>query len=237
MDRILEIDRENLCVVTQPGIVNATLKAAVAAEGLFYAPDPASFETCTIGGNLGTNAGGLCCVKYGQTRDSVLGLEVVMADGTILRTGGKNIKDVAGYSLTHLIVGSQGTLAIVTEATLRLRPTPPPRSTLLAFFPSLESAGDGVAAIAMAGVSPVTLELMDRITIRAVDDMHGLGLDRDAAAMLMVESDLPGGAADDELGRAEAACVTARGDHHGPVPEPRRGRPPAPGPPSGPLGA
>jgi glycolate oxidase len=209
MDRILEIDRENLCVVTQPGIVNAALKAAVAAEGLFYAPDPASFETCTIGGNLGTNAGGLCCVKYGQTRDSVLGLEVVLADGTILRTGGKNIKDVAGYSLTHLIVGSQGTLAIVTEATLRLRPTPPPRSTLLAFFPSLESAGDGVAAIAMAGVSPVTLELMDRITIRAVDDMHGLGLDREAAAMLMVESDLPGTAADDELGRAETACVAA----------------------------
>lgn len=206
MDRILEIDRENLCVVTQPGIVNAALKAAVAEAGLFYAPDPASFETCTIGGNLGTNAGGLCCVKYGQTRDSVLGLEVVMADGTVLRTGGKNIKDVAGYALTQLIVGSQGTLAIVTEATLRLRPTPPPRSTLLAFFPSLEAAGDGVSAIAAAGVSPVTLELMDRLVIRAVDDMHGLGLDRDAAAMLMVESDLPGVAADDELARAEAAC-------------------------------
>ena len=207
MDRVIEIDRENLCVVTQPGVVNAALKAAVAEHGLFYAPDPASFETCTIGGNLGTNAGGLCCVKYGQTRDSVLGLEVVMADGTVLRTGGKNIKDVAGYALTQLIVGSQGTLAIVTEATLRLRPTPPPRSTLLAFFPSLESAGDAVAAIATAGVSPVTLELMDRLVIRAVDDMHGLGLDRDAAAMLMVESDLPGVAADDELARAEAACV------------------------------
>jgi glycolate oxidase len=146
-------------------------------------------------------------VKYGQTRDSVLGLEVVLADGTVLRTGGRNIKDVAGYSLTHLIVGSQGTLAIVTEATLRLRPAPPPRSTLLAFFPTLEAAGDGVAAIAVAGVSPVTLELMDRLVIRAVDDAHALGLDRDAAAMLMVESDLPGVAADDELARAEAACV------------------------------
>jgi glycolate oxidase len=132
-----------------------------------------------------------------------------MADGTILRTGGKNIKDVAGYSLTHLIVGSQGTLALITEATLRLRPTPPPRSTLLAFFPSLETAGDAVAAIAAAGVSPVTLELMDRLVIRAVDDMHGLGLDRDAAAMLMVESDLPGVAADDELARSEAACVVS----------------------------
>ncbi len=209
MDRILEIDTGNLCVVTQPGVINAALKAAVAEHGLFYAPDPASFEMCSIGGNLGTNAGGLCCVKYGQTRESVLSLEVVMADGTVIRTGGKSIKDVAGYSLTHLIVGSQGTLALITEATLRLRPTPPPRSTLLAFFPTLESAGDGVAAIAAAGLSPVTLELMDRFTIRAVDDMHDLGLDRDAAALLMIESDLPGAAADDELARGEAACTAA----------------------------
>lgn len=209
MDRILEIDAPNLCVVTQPGVINARLKAAVAEVGLFYAPDPASFEMCSIGGNLGTNAGGLCCVKYGQTRDSVLGLEVVMADGSVIRTGGKNIKDVAGYSLTHLLVGSQGTLGLITEATLRLRPAPSPRSTLLAFFPTLESAGDAVAAIATAGITPVTLELMDRFTIHAVDDMHALGLDRDAAAMLMIESDLPGVAADDELSRAEAACVAA----------------------------
>ena len=207
MDRILEIDTANLCVVTQPGVINATLKAAVAEHGLFYPPDPASFEQCSIGGNLGTNAGGLCCVKYGQTRDSVLSLEVVMADGTVLRTGGKNVKDVAGYSLTHLLVGSQGTLGIITEATLRLRPAPPPRATLLAFFPSLESAGNAVAAIATAGLSPVTLELMDRFTIGAVEDMYSLGLDRDAAAMLMVESDLPAAAADDELVRAEVACV------------------------------
>jgi glycolate oxidase len=209
MDRILEIDTANLCVVTQPGVINATLKAAVAEHGLFYAPDPASFEMCSIGGNLGTNAGGLCCVKYGQTRDSVLSLEVVMADGTIVRTGGRNLKDVAGYSLTHLVVGSQGTLAIITEATLRLRPTPPPRSTLLAFFPTLESAGDAVAGMAVAGIAPVTCELMDRFTIAAVDDMHGLGLDREAAAMLMVESDLPGEASADELARAEVACTAA----------------------------
>ena len=209
MDRILEIDTANSCVVTQPGVINARLKAAVAEHGLFYAPDPASYEMCSIGGNLGTNAGGLCCVKYGQTRDSVLSLEVVMADGTIIRTGGKNLKDVAGYSLMHLIVGSQGTLAIITEATLRLRPTPPPRSTLLAFFPTLESAGDAVAGMAIAGINPVTLELMDQFTIAAVDDMHDLGLDRDAAAMLMIESDLPGQAAADELARAEVACTTA----------------------------
>jgi glycolate oxidase len=207
MDRIVEVDAANLCVVTQPGVINARLKAAVAEYGLFYAPDPASFEMCSIGGNLGTNAGGLCCVKYGQTRESVLGLEVVMADGSVVRTGGKNVKDVAGYSLTHLIVGSQGTLGLITEATLRLRPTPPPRSTLLAFFPTLESAGDAVAGIAAAGLSPVTLELMDRFTIRAVDDVHALGLDRDAAAMLMIESDLPAAAADDELARAETVCA------------------------------
>jgi glycolate oxidase len=209
MNRIVEIDRENLVAVVQPGIINAALKAAVAEVGLFYPPDPASFEICSIGGNLGTNAGGLCCVKYGQTRDSVLSLEVVMADGSVVKTGGKNVKDVAGYSLTHLFVGSQGTLAIITEATLKLRPAPPPRSTMLAFFPTLESAGDGVAAITAAGLSPVTLELLDRFTIVAVDDMNNLGLDRTAAAMLMVESDMPGIAANDELERAEAACRTA----------------------------
>ena len=209
MDRILDIDHDNLVVVTQPGVINAALKAAVAAEGLFYAPDPASYESCSIGGNLGTNAGGLCCIKYGQTRESVLGLEVVMADGTVLRTGGKNVKDVAGYSLTHLIVGSQGTLALVTEATLRLRPAPPPRSTLIAFFATLEASGDAVAGIAKARLSPVTLELMDRFTIEAVDDMHHLGLDREAAAMLMVESDLPGAAAAAEVDAARVVCETA----------------------------
>jgi len=209
MDRILEIDHGNLCVVTEPGILNADLKAAVAAEGLFYAPDPASQDICSIGGNLGTNAGGLCCVKYGQTRDAVLSLEVVLADGSVIRTGGKNIKDVAGYSLTHLFVGSQGTLGIITEATLRLRPSPPPRSTLLAFFASLDAAGDAVARIMASGLVPVTLELMDRETIRAVDDWHQLGLDQAAAAMLMIESDAAGAGAVAELDAAEAACTAA----------------------------
>jgi len=209
MNRVLEIDRENLVVVTQPGILNAELKAAVAAEGLFYAPDPASYEICSIGGNLGTNAGGLCCVKYGQTRDSVLGLEVVLADGRVIRTGGRNVKDVAGYALTHLFVGSQGTLGIITEATLRLHVAPPPRSTLLAFFPSLAAAGQGVAAIVNAGLHPVTLELLDRETIRAVDDAFQLGLDREAAAMLLVESDLPATAAAAELDAAMTACEGA----------------------------
>jgi glycolate oxidase len=209
MRRVLEIDRENLTVTTQPGVVNADLKAAVAAEGLFYAPDPASYETCTIGGNLGTNAGGLCCVKYGVTRDAVLGLEVVMADAAVLRLGGKNVKDVAGYGLMPLLVGSQGTLGLITEATLRLRPAPPPRATLLAFFPSLEAAGEAVAGLTAAGLMPVTLELMDGFTIRAVDDVHRLGLDRDAAAMLLVESDLPGSSAEAEMDAAEPVCTAA----------------------------
>jgi glycolate oxidase len=209
MDRILEIDRDNLCVITQPGVINADLKKAVAAEGLFYPPDPASYESCSIGGNLGTNAGGLCCVKYGQTRDWVLGLEVVLADGTVIRTGGRTVKDTAGYSLTHLIVGSQGTLGIVTEATLRLRPLPGPRATMLAFFGSLGAAGDAVAAMTRAGIVPVTLELLDHETILAVDDAHNLGLDRDAAAMLLVESDAPGAAAAAELDESEKAIAGA----------------------------
>ena len=125
MDRILEIDADDLLVVTQPGVVNAALGAAVAAHGLFYPPDPASYETCTIGGNLAENSGGLRCVKYGVTRDYVLGLEVVLADGEVIRTGGRNAKDVMGYDLTHLFVGSEGTLGIITEATLRLRPSRP----------------------------------------------------------------------------------------------------------------
>ena len=209
MDRILEIDHANLIAVVQPGIINATFQAAVAGEGLFYAPDPASYETCSIGGNLGTNAGGLCCVKYGQTRDSVLGLEVVLADGTVIRTGGRNVKDGAGYALTHLFVGSQGTLGLITEATLRLRPAPPPRATLLAFFPTLDGAGRAVSAILAAGIQPVTLELMDRFTIEAVDEWHHLGLDRDAAAMLLVETDLPAAAATVELARATEECTAA----------------------------
>ena len=209
MNRVLEIDRANLVVVTQPGILNAELKAAVAAEGLFYAPDPASYEICSIGGNLGTNAGGLCCVKYGQTRDSVLGLEVVLADGRVIRTGGRSVKDVAGYALTHLFVGSQGTLGIITEATLRLRIAPAPRSTMLAFFPTLTAAGDAVAGIIAAGINLVTLEFMDHETIAAVDDAFQLGLDREAAAMLLIESDLAPLAAAAELDAAVAACDAA----------------------------
>lgn len=209
MTAIVDIDPANLTATVQPGVVNADLNTAAGEHGLLYPPDPASFETCTIGGNLAENSGGLRCVKYGVTRDWVLGLEVVLADGSAIRTGGKTIKDVAGYDLTDLFVGSEGTLGLITEATLRLLPLPPPKLTLLAFFPSIAAAGAGVAGITAAGIVPATLELMDAFTIAAVDDAYRLGLDRTAAAMLMVESDLGDAAAERELERVEQACHTA----------------------------
>jgi glycolate oxidase len=209
MAKIVEIDTANLTATVQPGVINADLNRAAAEHGLLYPPDPASFETCTIGGNLAENSGGLRCVKYGVTRDWVLGLEVVLADGSLIRTGGKTIKDVAGYDLTGLFVGSEGTLGLITEATLRLLPMPPPKLTLLAFFPSITAAGAGVAGITAAGIVPATLELMDAFTIAAVDDAFRLGLDRQAAAMLMVESDLGEAAAEAELERVEQACQGA----------------------------
>ena len=209
MNRIIEIDPLNLTATVEPGVINADLNRAAAEVGLLYPPDPASFEMCTIGGNLAENSGGLRCVKYGVTRDWVMGLEVVLADGSVIRTGGKNVKDVAGYDLTNVFVGSEGTLGLVTQATLRLLPKPPANLTLIAFFSSIHDAGQGVANITAAGVTPVTLELMDKFTIAAVDDAFQLGLDRDAAAMLMVESDLGGDAARAELAVAEQACVEA----------------------------
>ncbi len=209
MSAIIEIDPANLTATVQPGVINADLNRSVAEHGLLYPPDPASFEQCTIGGNLAENSGGLRCVKYGVTRDWVLGLEVVLADGSVIRTGGKNKKDVAGYDLTGLFVGSEGTLGLITEATLRLQPLPPPKLTMLAFFASVTDAGAAVAGITAAGIVPVTLELMDAFTIAAVDDAFHLGLDREAAAMLMVESDLAGGAGEAELEGAEQACVAA----------------------------
>ncbi len=209
MDAILEIDAENLCAVVQPGVINAELGRAAGEHGLFYAPDPASYEWCTIGGNLAENSGGLRCVKYGVTRDAVLGLEVVLADGSVIRTGGKNVKDVLGYDLTHLFVGSEGTLGVITEATLRLLPMPSARLTLLCFFGTVREAGQAVATMTRDGLVPATLELLDAFTIRAVDAALHLGLDADAGAMLMVESDAGGTAAEAELelaARAAGAC-------------------------------
>jgi glycolate oxidase len=188
MNRILEIDRENMLAVVQPGVINADLKKAVAEHGLAYPPDPSSFEFCSIGGNVANNSGGLCCVRYGVTRDYVLGLEVVLADGTTLRTGRRTLKGVAGYDLTALFVGSEGTLGVVTEVTVKLVPAPPPAATLVAFFPSMEEAGAAIVAIRQVMV-PSMLELMDQRTVAAVEDWKHMGLDTTAAAMVVAQSD------------------------------------------------
>jgi glycolate oxidase len=203
--RDIRIDPISRVAVTQPGLLNVEVKKAAAAHGLWYPPDPSSFEMCSIGGNAATNAGGLCCVKYGVTTDYVLGMQVVLADGTALRLGGPRLKDVAGLSLTKLFVGSEGTLGVITELTLRLVPAQPPASTLVAVFPSIEAAADAVLAITST-LRPCMLELMDRTSINAVEDFTSMGLDRTAEAMLIARSDAPGAAAGEEIGQMDHAC-------------------------------
>jgi glycolate oxidase len=202
MDKILEIEPVDRYVVTQPGVYNAVLSRAVAEQGLFYPPDPSSWEFCSIGGNLSTNSGGLCCVKYGVTTDYVLGLEVVLADGRILRTGRKTVKGVAGYDLTKLIVGSEGTLGIITEATLALRPETARPHTMAALFASGVAAGEAIVEIIRSGVSLSLLEIMDRTTIAAVNSYKRMDLPTEAAAMLIAQSDAGG-----EAGAADVAAV------------------------------
>jgi glycolate oxidase len=205
MNRIIEVDEANQLAVVQPGVVNGDLKRAARAVGLWYPPDPASFEFSTIGGNLATNAGGLCCLKYGVTADFALGLEVVLSDGSVARFGRRTVKGVAGYDLTRLFVGSEGTLGIITEATVRLRPAPSAPATAVAVLPSLAAAGGAIEEIMRSGPVPSLLELMDRTTIRAVDDWQRMELDRDAAAIVLAQSDAPGGGA-----LAEAAEMARR---------------------------
>jgi glycolate oxidase len=202
MDRILAIEPIDRYVVTQPGVFNADLSRAVAEHGLFYPPDPSSWEFCSIGGNLSTNSGGLCCVKYGVTTDYVLGLEVVLADGQVLRTGRRTVKGVAGYDLTKLIVGSEGTLGIITEATLALRPQAARPRTMAALFDSGVAAGQAITEIIRNGVSLSLLEIMDRTTIGAVSTYLRMDLPTEAAAMLIAQSDAGG-----EAGAADIATV------------------------------
>jgi glycolate dehydrogenase FAD-linked subunit len=202
MDRVLQVDPVNRYVVTQPGVYNAVLSRAVAEHGLFYPPDPSSWEFCSIGGNLSTNSGGLCCVKYGVTTDYVLGLEVVLASGEVLRTGRKTVKGVAGYDLTKLIVGSEGTLGIITEATLSLRPAAQRPRTMAALFDSTATAGAAITEIVKSGVPLSLLEIMDRTTIRAVNEHKRMDLPDDAAAMVLAQSDSGG-----EVAAAEIAAV------------------------------
>ncbi|MFI1018294.1 FAD-binding oxidoreductase [Streptomyces sp. NPDC020965] len=211
MDRILSVDPANRLVRCEPGVTTRRLGEAVAHHGLTYPPDPASWESCTIGGNIATGAGGICCVKYGVTADYVLGLDLVLPDGRRMRTGRDTAKGVAGYDLTRLIVGSEGTLAVVVGATLALRPARRPALSLLAQFPSLTAAGDAVAAITGAGHTPSALELLDRATTQAIVDLGHPLLRPGSAATLIVESDAADPAAD--LTAMRLLCETAGAGH------------------------
>jgi glycolate dehydrogenase FAD-linked subunit len=209
LDRMRSISIDPACrvAVVEPGALNAAVKAAAREHGLWYPPDPSSFEMCSIGGNIATNAGGLCCVKYGVTTDYVLGLDVVLADGTALRLGGPRLKDVAGLSLIKLFVGSEGTLAVVTRAVLRLVPMQAPVSTLVASFRTLGAAAEAVVAISRS-LRPSMLELMDRTSINAVEDYLSMGLDRSAGALLVAQSDA-GAGAPAEIEAMQVACTSA----------------------------
>ncbi|MFD4641185.1 FAD-binding oxidoreductase [Lentzea sp. NPDC058436] len=211
MNAIVEIDTDNRLAVVEPGVVNLDLRGAVEKDGLFYPPDPSSYDWCTIGGNLSTNAGGLCCVKYGVTTDSVLGLEVVLADGEVLRTGRRTVKGVAGYDLTKLFIGSEGTLGVITKATLALRPLPQAPATLVAAFGSTALAGAAVSRIVREGLVPSLMEIMDRVSIEAVETYlkTELGAGPGCAALLICQSDAGGEQARNELAKIEEICLEA----------------------------
>ncbi|MGP0108935.1 MAG: FAD-binding oxidoreductase [Acidimicrobiales bacterium] len=206
MDRILDIDVPRRLATVECGVLNGTLARAAEVHGLWYPPDPASREISTIGGNIATNAGGACCLKYGVTGDHVAGVTAVLADGTMLTTGASTRKNVAGFDLTSLLVGSEGTLAVIVEATVRLHPTPSPASTLVAFFASPEAAGQAVVAI-LEVAQPSLLELMDRTTLRAVEKMTHMGLETEAGAFLIVQSNSPSAAV--EIEAASSACAAS----------------------------
>ena len=189
MNKILELDVANMVAVVQPGVVNAQLQAEVEKVGLFYPPDPQSLRQCTLGGNVATTAGGPRCLKYGTTRDYVLGLEVVLADGRVIRTGGKMMKVQTGYNLTQLFVGSEGTLGIMTEITLRLIPHPRFKGTVMAVFHRLDDAAETVNKILMAGIIPLALEMMDNDCMRAVEAYKPFGLPLDAETILLIDQD------------------------------------------------
>jgi glycolate oxidase len=204
--RDVVVDPITRTVVVQPGAFNAEVKAAAAEHGLWYPPDPSSYEICSIGGNVATNAGGLCCVKYGVTSDYVLGLTVVLADGRAVRLGGPRLKDVAGLSLTKLFVGSEGTLGIITSIVLRLVPAQRQPATLIATFADLDDATGAVLDITRR-MRPSMLEFMDKASINAVEDLTKMGLDRDAEAMLVLQTDEPAGHAETEIGEFTSWCT------------------------------
>ncbi|TDD69960.1 FAD-binding oxidoreductase [Actinomadura rubrisoli] len=202
MDEIVEIDPVERLAVVQPGVVNDALRLACAEHGLWYPPDPASSPWSTIGGNVATNAGGICCVKYGVTRDYVLSVQAVVGRGEVVRLGRRTAKGVAGYDLCGLMVGSEGTLGVITEVTVRLRGARAPERTVVGYFDDLRTAGEAVSAVIAAGIVPSALELVDRHCLRAVDAWRNMGLSADANVLLLGRGDLPG-----EAGEAEADAM------------------------------
>ena len=206
LNRIVEIDRENMTATAEAGVITADLAAAAETEGLFYPPDPASIRQSTLGGNVACNSGGPRCLKYGVTADYVMALEAVLADGRVLRTGNKCIKNVTGYDLVHLLTGSEGTLAVITEVTVRLIPIPQAKRTALAIFADIEEASTAVNAILLAGVLPATLEIVDETAIRCVEAYLHMGLDCTAEAMLIVETDGDPESAGREIEAAAEVC-------------------------------
>jgi glycolate oxidase len=206
MDRILELDAKNLTLRAEAGVITQQVYDAADAAGLFYPPDPGSMKISTIGGNVAENSGGLRGLKYGVTRDYVIGMEVVLADGSICWLGGKCVKDVAGYNLRDLFIGSEGTLGVVTQVLLKLLPKPAARQTLLATFAQMDAAAETVSAIIAARIIPCTLEFLDRKTIHCVEDFTKVGLPRDAGAILLIETDGHPAAVADEAVRIEALC-------------------------------
>ncbi len=203
MDAILDVDPRNLTLTAQPGAITLKIDEAAGAHGLFYPPDPGSMKISTIGGNVAENSGGLRGLKYGVTRNYVMGIEVVLPDGAIARLGNKCVKDVAGYSMKDLFVGSEGTLGIVTEVLLRLVPRPIARRTMLAIFDRMADAAETVSAIIAAKIIPCTLEFLDRTTLRCVEDYSGAGLPTDCEALLLMETDGHPAAVADEAAQME----------------------------------
>jgi glycolate oxidase len=187
MNRIMEISSDELIAVVQPGVVNMDLQEALAEFGLFFPPDPASWYMATLGGNVAENAGGPRCLKYGVTKDYVLGLEVVLADGRVMRTGGRTIKNVAGYDLTSLFIGSEGTLGVVTEIIVKLLPKPVAKTTVMGVFDEIEQACDAVNRVITSGVLPLTTEIMDGDCIEAVQSQRDYGLPSDVDAVLLID--------------------------------------------------
>ncbi len=206
MNRILEISKENRIAVLQPGVINMEFQKELTKQGLYYPPDPGSMAVSTIGGNVAENAGGPRAVKYGVTRDYLLGLEVVLASGEVLRTGGKTLKNVTGYNLTQLFCGSEGTLGLITEITVKLIPLPETKRTLQAVYINLGDAGRTVSKVFEIGILPVAMEIMDKVSINMVEDYMHLGLPREAEALLLIEVDGPEAAVAVQSGRLTELC-------------------------------